>query len=43
MTNIIELFEITMDSIFFSGYTQQLADNEPAVYEWDLNAFKNNY
>jgi len=43
MTNIIDLFEITMDSIFFIGYTKQLAENEPQKYQWELDEFLNNY
>lgn len=39
MTNLTELFVLTMDSIFFNGYTQQLAENEPEKYQWELEEF----
>ena len=43
MTNIMELFEITMDSIFFDGYTRLLAENDPEKFNWELKEFINNF
>lgn len=42
MTNLIELFELTMDSVFYLGYTKQLCEDDPARYQWELDEFIRN-
>jgi hypothetical protein len=38
-----ELFIELMNQIFWEGYAEQLAQDNPAVFQQNLNDFMNNY
>jgi len=38
-----ELFIELLDQLFWEGYAEQLAQNNPAVFQMELSEFINNY
>jgi len=42
-TGIIEAFVNLMDNIFHTGYTQELAKDDPERYSFELEQFLDNY
>jgi hypothetical protein len=38
-----ELFIELLDQLFWEGYAQQLAEENPAVFQMELAEFMNNY
>ena len=40
---MIELFIEYLDSIYWEGYAQQLASDNPQAYTFELNQFLDNY
>lgn len=40
---MIELFIELTDQIFWEGYAEQLAGENPAVFQQELNEFMNSY
>jgi hypothetical protein len=40
---MLELFIELTNQIFWDGYAQQLANENPAVFNYELNDFINNY
>ena len=39
----LEVFESFIDGIYFAGYVQQIKENDPEKYSWELNEFLSLY
>ncbi len=40
---MIEVFIDLVDGIYFTGYAEQLANDDPEKFQFELNEFLNNY
>lgn len=40
---MIDAFIDFVNAIYWDGYAEQLAENDPAKYTFELNEFLNNY
>ena len=40
---MLELFIELTDQVFWEGYAEQLAAENPVVFQWELNEFINDY
>lgn len=41
--SITDTFIEVMDSLFYEGYARQLAEDNPALFQFELNNFLDNY
>mgnify|MGYP001431390632 CR=1 FL=1 len=38
--NIEEMFVAEMDNLYYPGYAEEIANNDPEKYKWELAEFK---
>lgn len=41
--DIVTVFIDYLDSLFYKGYAEQLAEENPTAYNWEFNEFCNIY